>query len=139
MQRAGLNFSSNYLSLWPHLKEVILDDKDIPFEKEYGMPFFDYTEKDAEFRTKFHDGMLYVSKLQFREVVDHLQHSGVLEGVQTLVDVGGGRLGSIVGHIVAQNPHIRGINFDLPEIIAAAPPVKGMHITSIHNYCDIRV
>lgn len=109
------------------MKEVILDDSAIPFQAEYGMPFFDYTEKDEEFRTKFHDGMLCVSQLQFKEVVDHLQNSGVLEGVNTLVDVGGGRLATIVGHIVSQNPHIHGINFDLPEIIATAPPVEGTY------------
>ncbi|CAM6088416.1 unnamed protein product [Calypogeia fissa] len=123
---ARLNYCSDYLALWSRMKEVILDDSAIPFEAQHGMPFFDYTQKDAEFMTKFHDGMLCVSQLQFKEVVDHLQHSGILEGVNTFVDVGGGRLAPIVGYIVAQNPHIQGINFDLPEIIATAPPLKGV-------------
>jgi hypothetical protein len=44
--------------------------------------------------------------------------------VQTLVDVGGNK-GGTVAAIVAAHPHIRGINFDLPHIVAGAPKVPG--------------
>jgi len=40
-----------------------------------------------------------------------------LDGVTCLVDVGGGH-GSLINEIVSRVPHIKGICFDLPEVIA---------------------
>lgn len=46
------------------------------------------------------------------------------EGVKTLVDAGGGK-GAALASIVAAHPHIRGINYDLPDFIAQAPQIPG--------------
>ncbi|KAG0596422.1 hypothetical protein M758_UG252700 [Ceratodon purpureus] len=42
------------------------------------------------------------------------------EGVSVLVDVGGG-YGASLKAIIARYPHIKGINFDLPQVIAECP------------------
>ncbi|KAB1206013.1 (R,S)-reticuline 7-O-methyltransferase [Morella rubra] len=42
------------------------------------------------------------------------------DGVGSLVDVGGGT-GGMIAEIVKSHPHIRGINFDLPHVVATAP------------------
>ncbi|KAI6672924.1 hypothetical protein NL676_000830 [Syzygium grande] len=47
------------------------------------------------------------------------------ERVGSLVDVGG-RTGSAVAEIVRLYPHIKGINFDRPHVIAAAPAHGGV-------------
>lgn len=47
------------------------------------------------------------------------------KGVHKLMDVGGGE-GSILARIVAKHPQIRGINFDLPPVVATAPQIPGV-------------
>jgi hypothetical protein len=44
---------------------------------------------------------------------------------KTLVDVGGS-LGVTLGAIKAKHKGVKCINFDLPEVVAAAPPVEGV-------------
>lgn len=46
------------------------------------------------------------------------------EGVSTLVDVGGGN-GQNLKMIISKYPVIKGINFDLPQVIENAPPLPG--------------
>lgn len=47
--------------------------------------------------------------------------------VRVLVDVGGG-LGSTLGAITERYPHIQGINFDLPLVIASCVPCQGVYL-----------
>ncbi|KAJ4843790.1 Desmethylxanthohumol 6'-O-methyltransferase, partial [Turnera subulata] len=54
-----------------------------------------------------------------------LQYGDGLKDVETLVDVGGGT-GRHVAEIVQNYPHIKGINFDLPHVVATAPPYDGV-------------
>ena len=49
----------------------------------------------------------------------------VLGSVGSLVDVGGGT-GSVLAEIVKSYPHIKGINFDLPHVVAMAPIYDGI-------------
>jgi hypothetical protein len=44
--------------------------------------------------------------------------------IKTLVDVGGGT-GKTLETIISSYPHIRGINYDLPHVIADAPTIPG--------------
>ncbi|CAK9222238.1 unnamed protein product [Sphagnum troendelagicum] len=44
--------------------------------------------------------------------------------IKTLVDVGGG-IGKALETIVSSYPHIHGINYDLPHVIADAPTMPG--------------
>ncbi|CAK9189402.1 unnamed protein product [Sphagnum troendelagicum] len=44
--------------------------------------------------------------------------------IKTLVDVGGG-IGRAVETIISSYPHIHGINYDLPHVIADAPTIPG--------------
>ncbi|KAG0611101.1 hypothetical protein M758_7G115700 [Ceratodon purpureus] len=51
------------------------------------------------------------------------------EGVSVLVDVGGG-YGASLKAIIARYPHIKGINFDLPLVIAECPALPGVEHVS---------
>ena len=42
------------------------------------------------------------------------------EGLKVLVDVGGG-IGVTLSIITSKYPHIKGINYDLPHVLADAP------------------
>jgi caffeic acid 3-O-methyltransferase len=47
-----------------------------------------------------------------------------LDDIHVLVDIGGG-VGASLGIIIARYPHIKGINFDQPHVIAIASPLLG--------------
>lgn len=58
-----------------------------------------------------------------RAVVSHYKDGS--DDVETVVDVGGGTGGNLA-EIVKAYPHIKGINFDLPHVVAAAPAYNGV-------------
>ncbi|XP_060675810.1 xanthohumol 4-O-methyltransferase-like [Ziziphus jujuba] len=62
--------------------------------------------------------------------IDAYKEDG-LHGIGTLVDVGG-RTGRDLYEIVKAYPHIKGINFDLPRVIATAPTYEG--VTNVAGY-----
>ncbi|KAK3414488.1 hypothetical protein EUGRSUZ_H00354 [Eucalyptus grandis] len=53
------------------------------------------------------------------------QHYSGFSKAKTVVDLGGG-VGVTLQTILSMNPHIHAINYDLPHVIAAAPPVPGI-------------
>ncbi|VAH72706.1 unnamed protein product [Triticum turgidum subsp. durum] len=80
------------------------------------------------------DKMLMELNRVFNEAMTH--HSGIItgkflelytgfDGIGTLVDVGGS-VGTLMHAIVSKYPSIRGINFDLPFVIAHAPDYPGV-------------
>ncbi|KAL8162206.1 hypothetical protein V2J09_013695 [Rumex salicifolius] len=48
-----------------------------------------------------------------------------IEGISTLVDVGGG-IGSSLNMIISSYPSIKGVNFDLPHVVHNAPAYPGV-------------
>lgn len=102
------------------MKEAILNGGH-PVLAAYGMTTFEYQACDPRFSKVFNNAMKGVSSL----VVKHLlrKYNG-FDDVRVLVDVGG-NVGGNVHMITCFHPHIKGINFDLPHIIAGAPPLPG--------------
>jgi hypothetical protein len=45
-------------------------------------------------------------------------------GIATVVDVGGGQ-GLLIASLLRANPNLRGVLFDLPELIARGSPLRG--------------
>ncbi|KAJ0086301.1 hypothetical protein Patl1_08347 [Pistacia atlantica] len=84
---------------WHHLSDSILEGG-TPFSRALGLrSAFEYIEKDP--------------------------NSGQPQSVSRIVDVGGG-IGANLGTITSKYPHIKGINFDLPRVVAHAPPISGV-------------
>uniref|UniRef100_A0A6N2M213 O-methyltransferase domain-containing protein n=1 Tax=Salix viminalis TaxID=40686 RepID=A0A6N2M213_SALVM len=91
-----MNQDKVLMESWYHLKDAILDGG-VPFNKAYGMTAFEYHGKDPR----------------------------INKGLASLVDVGGGT-GAVISAIVSKYPSIKGINFDLPHVIADAPSFPGV-------------
>ncbi len=106
---------------WDHLSAAILDDSVDPFVRAHGTSQFQLNKEDPRVDKIFHTAMASHSRLYTQAVVEAYQG---FQDVNCLVDVGGG-LGSSLALITAKYPHIRGINFDLPHVVAAAPPYPG--------------
>lgn len=85
------------------------------FAQVHGMGFFEYTARDAEFARDFNDAMTGMSAM----ASDAVARACDFSGVRKLVDVGGGH-GHLLLSILAANPGLKGVVFDLPEVVAGA-------------------
>ncbi|CAM6090749.1 unnamed protein product [Calypogeia fissa] len=121
---ADLCFSPVLLAGQPFLHEVIIDETTSGFEQAHGVTPYVF-DKDPGFPVAIQKGMESLSNVFCKEAMETLQESSVLDGVHTLVDVGGSH-GHAIATVVAHNPHIQGINFDLPHVVAKAPAIKGV-------------
>uniref|UniRef100_A0A803MLZ3 Uncharacterized protein n=1 Tax=Chenopodium quinoa TaxID=63459 RepID=A0A803MLZ3_CHEQI len=63
------------------------------------------------------------AKIGFRAIMS--PYKNVFADVKSVVDVGGGT-GAAVNEVVKAFPNIKGINFDLPHVIAIAPKYDGV-------------
>ncbi len=102
---------------WEHLSAAILDDSADPFVRAHGKNQFQLYNENPRVDKLFNAAMSSHSRL-YTEAVLGAYHG--FQDVNCLVDVGGGT-GSSLALITAKYPHIRGINFDLPHVIATSP------------------
>jgi hypothetical protein len=92
--------------------------RETPAEKVFGMPGFEYLQRDVEAGSAFDATMTGITR---RAV------AGTLEGydfssARTVVDVAGGQ-GILMAGILQAHPHLRGILFDQPKVMANAERV----------------
>ncbi|GKE51284.1 caffeic acid 3-O-methyltransferase, partial [Tanacetum coccineum] len=98
-----------------YLKDEVLNGG-ILFNMTYGMSAFEYHEKDKRFNNMFNIGMFSYSTTAIKQILD-LYDS--FNGLTTLVDVGGGT-GASLKMIISKHASLKGINFDLPQVIKEA-------------------
>ncbi|XP_041027855.1 (S)-scoulerine 9-O-methyltransferase-like [Juglans microcarpa x Juglans regia] len=104
------------------IKDAVLDPGSSPFYKAYGVNFYDYMGEKPRLRQLFDEFMEVSAKLQFEGV---FKLYGGFKDLKELMDVGGG-IGTTLAKITSTYPHVRGLNFDLPHVIAAAPKLPGV-------------
>ncbi|KAB2601500.1 (S)-scoulerine 9-O-methyltransferase-like [Pyrus ussuriensis x Pyrus communis] len=105
------------------LKDSVLEPEIVPFHKAHGTTIVEYMSTKAELSQLFNKSMAESSNLNFDEVLK--VYKG-FEEVKELMDVGGG-IGKTIWKVVSKHPHIHGINFDLPNVVAQAPPYQGVN------------
>ncbi|XP_030928290.1 xanthohumol 4-O-methyltransferase-like isoform X1 [Quercus lobata] len=95
----------------------------IAFKKAHGREVWDFGSGNPEFNKLFNDGMACTANIVMNTIVS--EYKDGFGSVGSLVDVGGGT-GSVLAEIVKSYPHIKGINFDLPHVVAMAPIYDGI-------------
>eukprot|EP00253_Pinus_taeda_P001020 PITA_01020 len=110
---------------WHHFHECVLQGEGCEgaFTKAHGKDVWAYCMDDPDLNTVINNAMA-----SFTNIV-MIPFLSVYEGFKsgeklTVVDVGGGE-GAAIAQIVKAYPHINGINFDLPHVIATARPISG--------------
>ncbi|XP_059452003.1 desmethylxanthohumol 6'-O-methyltransferase-like [Corylus avellana] len=93
------------------------------FNKAHGCEIWDFTSKNPEFNNIFNDGMACTTKIVMRVIL--AEYKDGFGCVGSLVDVAGGT-GGTIAEIVKAHKHMRGINFDLPHVVATAPMHEGV-------------
>ncbi|KAJ0231683.1 Uncharacterized protein HA466_0297960 [Hirschfeldia incana] len=121
-----------HFNTWDNLKDVILDGKDA-FISAQGMPLFEYISTDQQFSEVFHRAMSDSATMVMKKVLEVYRG---FEDVNTLVDVGGAT-GTILGLITSKHPHIKGINFDLPQVLTDAPSYPGVEHVSGDMFVEV--
>ncbi len=105
-------------------KDAILGGGNL-FEKAHGKSIFQYMKTDPALNKYFNKAMADLSGIHMRKILD--KYEG-FEGISLLVDVGGGT-GASLNMIISKYPSIKGINFDLPQVIQQAPSYPGTKIS----------
>ncbi|KAL0351471.1 UNVERIFIED_CONTAM: Caffeic acid 3-O-methyltransferase [Sesamum calycinum] len=119
--RMGSHLLSFGQSLANVLKDAILEAGNLS-ERIRGKSNYEFVVSDPEIIRVMCDGMKAYSTVFMREVVK------VYDGFSSLgliVDVGG-CTGTTLAIIIAEYPHIKGINFDLPQVVQNAPSYNGV-------------
>jgi hypothetical protein len=88
------------------------------FERIYERPIFEYLGQNPSAAETFDRAMTSYSSLEIPAIVASYDFSGI----HTLVDVAGG-VGSLLLAILAANPQMQGILFDLEAVIDRAKPL----------------
>ncbi|THU44334.1 hypothetical protein C4D60_Mb02t06320 [Musa balbisiana] len=110
---------------WYYMKDAVLEGG-IPFKKAHGMTAFEHHGSDPRFNKLFNDSMRNHSTILIKQLLETYRG---FDDVKVLVDVGGGT-GATLHMITSRHPHIKGINFDLPLVIASAPTNPGVEHVS---------
>ncbi|KAK3446033.1 hypothetical protein EUGRSUZ_A01796 [Eucalyptus grandis] len=95
----------------------------IAFQKAHGVEIWEFARDNPEFNKIFNDAMACTAKIIMKAAFEAYGEGFSLVG--SVVDVGGGT-GGVIAEIVRAYPRIRGINFDLPHVVATAPAHDGV-------------
>ena len=82
-----------------------------------------FASENPEFNKLFNPGMGCTAKIAIEAVV--AVYKDGFGCIWTLVDVGG-VTGGAVAELVKAYPHLKGIDFDLPHVVALAPAYEGV-------------
>jgi hypothetical protein len=99
----------HYLSTW------FQNDDPTPFHTAHGMTCLDYTSQEPTLANLFNDAMASDTRLVTSVVIKECK--GVFDGLESLVDVGGGT-GTMAKAIVNAFPQIDCTVLDLPHVVA---------------------
>ncbi|XP_071690459.1 caffeic acid 3-O-methyltransferase-like [Rutidosis leptorrhynchoides] len=106
---------------WFAFKDSVIEGG-IPFNKVHGAHMYEYASSDSRFKDVFNIAMDNHTTIAMSGILD-CYHG--FNNLKSVVDVGGG-LGININMIVSKYPTIKGINFDLPQVIGNAPHYPGV-------------
>ncbi|XP_048321692.2 desmethylxanthohumol 6'-O-methyltransferase-like [Ziziphus jujuba] len=107
---------------WHYLSQCVKDGG-LAFKRANGCEIWEFMSKNQESNNLFNSAMATTVPI----LVDVFlpAYEDELSKIGSLVDIGGGT-GGLMHEIVKSHPQIKGINFDLPHVIATAPVHEGV-------------
>ncbi len=106
--------SASWWNPWAELQHAVRTGQSA-FERTHGEPVFEYLAQRPE-EARLYDAAIDAFTAQQGRALAELD---VLDGVRTVVDVGGGR-GTLLRELLAGRPGLRGVLFDRPHVVDAA-------------------
>ncbi|KAK9051269.1 hypothetical protein SSX86_027896 [Deinandra increscens subsp. villosa] len=102
------------LDPWQHMSEWFQKDDVNPLYTTHGRMFWDLASHEPKLNELFNGAMASEARLVASVILKHCR--GVFEGLDSIVDVGGG-IGTLTKAIVEGFPDIKCICFDLPHVV----------------------
>ncbi|CAI0397818.1 unnamed protein product [Linum tenue] len=129
--RDRLFLDATTMTLWGMLSAWYLYSADaVPFEAGHdGASFWECMEKDPAQKKAFYETMVGDSKLVAGVLVSECRE--VFDGVESLVDVGGGT-GTMAVAIARAFPKLNCTVFDLPHVVAGVKEKGGGDVENLH-------
>jgi O-methyltransferase domain/Dimerisation domain len=126
---ARLWLSESHWNPWSRLIHSVRTGE-TAFDHLHGMGVFQYLEKNAEASAVFNAAMTASSARSGTGVVERYDFSGL----HRVVDVGGGH-GFLLAMILKSNPALRGVLFDLPDVVAGAGQI--LKDSGVGDRCEV--
>ena len=105
-----------HYALWKHLPSMVREGQQNAFMREFGRMAFEHADYDPSYAEVFNGAMTSYSNSQTAWAIEALD--GIdFASIKSLCDVGGGQ-GHMLCSFLMKYPHLRGIVFDLPSVVA---------------------
>ncbi|XP_047169104.1 isoflavone 4'-O-methyltransferase-like [Vigna umbellata] len=112
---AEVAFHPSMFNMWNSSKKLFTEDTQVPlFESVTGESYFDFIKNDFQFLNVFQKAVAADSEM-VKLGLQQCKH--VFEGLDSLVDVGGGT-GAVSRLILESFPHMKCTVLDLPQVVA---------------------
>jgi hypothetical protein len=111
----------HYREHWSGLVDAVRTGEAYP-PKLRGMGSWEWLETQPEFAAVFNDAMTSVSEFAVAPVIAAYDFAPF----STIIDVGGGH-GRLLAAILDATPGVRGVLYDLPEVVEGAPELLTKH------------
>ena len=119
--------SESHWQSWSHLLHSVQTGQHA-FDHAHGTGVFDYLREDAELSAIFNATMTTSSARLANALLKHYD----FHGIGRIVDIGGGH-GFTLTTILADHPTMKGVLFDLPDVVAGA----SLEAIGGRNRCEI--
>ena len=103
---------------------------EIAFDKHFGMPIWEFFAKNPENARTFDESMTNVTLA----IKDAILASYDASSIRKLVDIAGGH-GSLLASLLKSNSEMRGVLFDLPDVVEGAR--KRMEAEGLSDRCEV--
>ncbi|KAF2295042.1 hypothetical protein GH714_031209 [Hevea brasiliensis] len=113
--RAKISQNDQEEGPWHYLSTWFLNDDPTPFATANERTIWEYAAHEPNFNNLFNEAMASDARLVMNVLINECK--GVFEGLQSLVDVGGGT-GTVAKAIAKEFPQLECIVFDLPHVVA---------------------
>lgn len=105
-----------HYALWKHLTAMVRDGKQNAFVREYGQMAFDYARNHPPYGDVFKAAMSSFSSVQSSLALEAM--AGIdFSRTAVMCDIAGGQ-GHLLCSLLCKHPYLKGIVFDLPEVIS---------------------
>ena len=112
---------------WGNLEHSVMTGE-AAFDRVFGMQVFEYLVKHPEVGNSFNVWMTRLSEMTDPALMESYDFSTI----NKVVDIGGGH-GSLLASILKANPTLKGVLFDLPEVVEAAREIDA----GVAERCEI--
>lgn len=119
---------------WEDLEYAVKTGQ-LPFDRLFGMPFYNYLEQHPENLKIFGEAMTSLSGTENPEFARVFRPVRQRAAIRTVVDVAGG-FGSLLARLLKQNPKLNGVLFDMPPVIARARQDRHLTATGLAGRCS---